>query len=168
MELPSANRSELMVFLSDIALYILVLLLVIAVPLLGLVAAAIGTWHALAAGSIFYLALGVIILLMALAIFQSHKKGDLTLLVLLLTGAAAWFLIDAQTQARLLGWAEGLAARTELLTGLLVLMVIALVLIYAFRLITRPATRFRLALAGIPLILLITISASGASFIYLS
>ena len=148
--------------------FALALLLVLVAPLLGLLAAAIGTWHAIVAGSIFYLPLGLVIVLMVLAIIQCHKTGDIALLTVMVAGAVTWFLAGGQTQTRLLEWVESLVGRTELLAGLLVLMVMWLVMLYTFRLVPARATRLKLALAGTPLILLLSISTSGASIIYLN
>lgn len=137
-----------MVLLKNTLVFISALVSAVVAPLLGLAAAGIGTWHALVAGSIFYMPLGLIIMLMGLAILHSHNKWDLWLLGLLVVGAATWYYVGGQDWTRMLGWAEGLAVHTELLAGLLVLLVMALVLVYVFRFIAMSAARSRQALAS--------------------
>lgn len=132
-QLSTARQTTAIAHLGNIALYTMALLLVMAAPLLGVAAAAFGAWQAIVAGSLLYLAPAVIIVLIALSILQSHKKGDLALLALVLTATAGWFMIEAQTRAGLLEWSTALPAHRGLLIGLLVLMVVALALIYAYR-----------------------------------
>lgn len=134
-----------MAHLKNTILYSLALLLVVMAPLLGLVAAGTAIWYATLAGSMLYMPLGLIIVLAILAILHSHKKGDLALLALLLTGVSAWFLANAETRAAALEWLSAVADQTALLIGLLVLAVIALGLIYTLRLVAARAMRIRLA-----------------------
>jgi len=72
---PNASRPGGLALLNNTLLCTLACLLILIAPLLGLMVAAIGAWHAIVAGSIFYLPLGLAVVLAALAIVQSHKKG---------------------------------------------------------------------------------------------
>ena len=114
-------------------LYGLALSLVLLAPLLGILAAAVAVWQALLAGSIWYMPLGLALVLSTIAIIQSHKPFDLALLGLMTVAMIAWFMADALQQARLVETLLVLVSQTGLMAGLLVTMLIALVMIHLAR-----------------------------------
>ncbi|NBD95777.1 MAG: hypothetical protein GVY11_04785, partial [Gammaproteobacteria bacterium] len=117
--------------------YGLAVVLIIISPVLGLLAAAVATWQALLAGSIWYMPLGLILVLATIAVVESHKPFDLALLGLVVVGVIAWFKADVLQQGRLVDTLWAMAAQTGLMSVLLVAMVLALVLIHAARRIGR-------------------------------
>ena len=118
---------------ANLLLYGLALSLVLLAPVLGALAAAVAFWQALLAGSIWYLPLGLVLVLAAIAMVYSHKLFDLALLGLVVVAAITWFKVDSPLQGRLLDAIEALAPQTGLMTGVLVVMVLALVLIHVAR-----------------------------------
>ncbi len=117
----------------NLLLYGMALSLVLLAPMLGALAAAVAFWQALLAGSIWYLPLGLVLVLAAIAMVYSHKLFDLALLGLVVVAVIAWFMADAPQQGRLLEVLLTLAPKTGLMAGLLVIMVGALMLIHAAR-----------------------------------
>ena len=117
----------------NLLLYGLALSLVLMAPVLGALAAAVAFWQALLAGSIWYMPLGLVLVLAAIALANSHKLFDLALLGLVVVAVIAWFMADALQQARLVETLLVLVSQTGLMTGLLVMMVVTLVLIHSAR-----------------------------------
>lgn len=118
-------------------MYGLAFVLVVISPALGLLAAAVATWQALLAGSIWYMPLGLILVLATIAMVQSHKPFDLALLGVVAVGVIAWFMADVLQQGRLIEALLAMAAQTDLMFLLLVAMVLTLMLIHATRRIGR-------------------------------
>lgn len=118
---------------SRLLLYGVTLILALVASALGILAAAIALWQALLAGSIWYMPLGLLLLLGAIAIIYSHKLFDLALLGLLLVAVMAWFMVDALQQAHLLEALLVVASRTYLMAGMMLAMVMTLVLIHSAR-----------------------------------
>lgn len=114
-------------------LYGLALALLLLAPMLGMLAAAISTWQALLVGSIWYMPLGLVMMLAAIAIVQSHKPFDLALLGLVVVAVIAWFMSDSLLQGHVLDALQTMAPRTGLMTGALLVMILALALIHAAR-----------------------------------
>ncbi|NBB93542.1 MAG: hypothetical protein GVY32_10290 [Gammaproteobacteria bacterium] len=114
-------------------LYGLAVVLIIISPVLGLLAAAVATWQALLAGSIWYMPLGLILVLATIAMVESHKPFDLALLGLVVSGVIAWFTADVLQQGQLTDALWAMAAQTGLMSFLLVAMVLVLMLIHAAR-----------------------------------
>lgn len=114
-------------------LFGLALSLIVLAPALGAVAAAVVVWQALLAGSIWYMPLGLVLVLAAIAMVQSHKPFDLALLGLVIVAVIAWFMADALQQGRLVDALLALAPQTGLMFTLLVMMLAALVLIHGAR-----------------------------------
>jgi hypothetical protein len=127
--LPPPTRSRT----ATVLLYGLALSLVLLAPLLGILAAAVAVWQALLAGSIWYMPLGLFLVLAAIAMVYSHKLFDLALLGLMIVAAVTWSMADALQQSRLLDALLALASQTGLMSGLLVMMLVALVLIHVAR-----------------------------------
>lgn len=128
--LPRSSRS----ISASLLLYALALCLVVLAPALGLVVAAVAVWQALLAGSMWYLPLGLVLVLAAVAMVQSHKLFDLALLgLVIVSGVIVWLGVDAGQQERVLNFIQALALQTGLMAGMLLLMVLALVLIHAAR-----------------------------------
>jgi len=90
-------------------------------------------WQALLAGSIWYMPMGLLLVLAVIAMIYSHKLFDLALAGLVLVVVVAWFRADSLQQGRWLDSAQLLLPQTGLLAGLLVLMVLALALIHLAR-----------------------------------
>lgn len=127
--LPPRTRSRTATAL----LYGLALVLVLLAPLLGALAAAVAIWQALLAGSIWYMPLGLVLVLAAIAMVHSHKLFDVALLGLVIVAVVAWFMAGALQQGRLVDALLALAPQTGLMSGLLVMMLVALVLIHVAR-----------------------------------
>jgi hypothetical protein len=127
--LPPRTQSRIV----SLLLYLLALSLVLMAPALGMLAAAVAVWHALLAGSIWYMPLGLVMVLATIAVVYSHKLFDLALLGLATVGLIAWFMADSLQQARLVESLLVLAPQTGLMSGLLVIMLVALVMIHAAR-----------------------------------
>lgn len=111
----------------------LALSLVVLAPALGAVAAAIAVWQALLAGSIWYMPLGLVLVLAGISMMQSHKLFDLALLGLLVIAVTGLFMADALQRARMVDALLAMAGQTVLMSGLLVMMLAALALIHAAR-----------------------------------
>lgn len=126
--------------MTRLLLHGLALVLVLLAPALGMATAAVATWHSLLAGSIWYLPLGLVLVLTMIAILESHKPFDLVLLGLLALGVVAWFRVDALQQGLFVDSLQELAIRTSLMVGLLLIMTLALALCYTMRLVW-PASR---------------------------
>lgn len=118
---------------SSLLLYGLALCLLLLSPVLGIVAAAVAAWQAIIAGSIWYMPLGLLLVLAAIAMMQRHKLFDLATLGLVFLAVIAWFRVGSLQQDRLLNAIQALASQTGLIAGLLVAMILALVLIHAAR-----------------------------------
>jgi hypothetical protein len=118
---------------ASLLLHGLALSLVLMAPVLGVLAAAVALWQALLAGSIWYMPLGLVLVLGTIALVYSHKLFDLVLLGLLVVALIAWSMADAVQQGRVLDALLALPPRTGLMAGLLAMMVVALVLIHAAR-----------------------------------
>jgi hypothetical protein len=118
---------------ASVLMHSLALILVMLAPVLGLLAAAVAAWHAIVAGSIWYLPLALVIVLAAIAMIQSHKPFDLALLGLVVVAAFSWFMADSLQQVRLFDSILSLVPRTYLLGTILLVMVVALVLIHTVR-----------------------------------
>ena len=117
----------------SLLLYGLAVLMVLLAPILGILAAAAVAWQALLAGSIWYMPLGLVLVLAAIAMAYSHNLFDLAVLGLVIVAMIAWFTADGLQQGRLLEALLAMAPRTGLMAGLLLVMVLALVLIHAAR-----------------------------------
>lgn len=114
-------------------LYGLAITLIVLSPVLGMVAAAIAVWQSLAAGSIWYMPMGLTLVLAAIALVQSHKLFDLVLLGLVVVALIAWFAAGTLQQDRLLDGILTLSRQPPLLVGVLCVMIPALVLIHMVR-----------------------------------
>ena len=161
MMLPVHKRSRT----AGLLLYGLALSLVLLAPALGVLAAAVAVWQALLAGSIWYMPLGLLMVLAAIAMVQSHKAFDLALLGLVAVAVIAWFRADSLQQGRLLDGIQALALQTHLMAGVLLVMIVALVLVHAARRFGGPRAWPRLIWIGLPVIVLLSISAAGNSVI---
>jgi hypothetical protein len=126
---PTRKRSRTV----GLLLYGLALFLVLLAPVLGAMALAVAVWQALVAGSIWYMPLGLVLVLAAIALVQSHRPFDLGLLGLVAVMVIVWFRSDFLQQGHLLDAIQTLAPQTGLMIGVLVVMVVALVLIHAAR-----------------------------------
>ncbi|RFF27023.1 hypothetical protein DZK25_10515 [Wenzhouxiangella sp. 15181] len=111
----------------------LAIVLVLLSPALGVMAAAIATWHALLAGSFWYMPLGLVMTLAAFAMVQSHRLFDLAFLGLMVVAAITWFGLDSPQQRSLLEAVQALASQTYLMAGVLLVMLVAGVLIHIAR-----------------------------------
>lgn len=129
MMLPPPKRT----WTANLLLYGLALSLLFLAPILGMLAAAISTWHALLVGSIWYMPLGLVMILAAIAMVQSHKAFDLALLGLVVVAVIAWFMADSLLQGHVLDAVQTMAPRTGLMASALLVMILALVLIHAAR-----------------------------------
>lgn len=109
------------------------MMLVLLSPALGVVAAAIATWHALLAGSFWYMPLGLVLLLAVIAIVQSHKAFDLACLGLVITVVIIWFRLDSPQQDYLLDEVQALMPQTYLMGGVLFAMFATLMLVHMAR-----------------------------------
>lgn len=118
---------------ASLLLYGLALTLVLLAPVIGAVAAAVAVWQALLAGSVWYMPIGLVLVLAAIAIVQSHKPFDLAVFGLVVVTLLAWFSTNARRQGELLDAIVTLSPRTPLLAGALLVMVVALVLIHTAR-----------------------------------
>lgn len=90
---------------------------------------AIASWQALLSDSIWTIPLGLVVVLAVMAMVQSHKLFDLTLLGLVIAAVTAWLMTDSAIQERMLEVLQTLASWTSLMAGLLLVMVETLVLI---------------------------------------
>jgi len=113
-----------------VLLYSLVILLV---PAIGAIAVAIASWQALLSDSIWTIPLGLVVVLAVMAMVQSHKLFDLTLLGLVIVVVTAWLMTNSAIQDRIMEAVQTLASWTGMMIGLLLVMVLALVLIHAAR-----------------------------------
>lgn len=127
--LPPQTRSRT----ASLLLYGMALSLVVLAPALGAIAAAVAVWQALLAGSVWYMPLGLVLVLATIAMVNSHKPFDLALLGLVVASVVAWFLAGTQNRDRLVDALLALAPHTALMYGLLMMMLAALVLIHAAR-----------------------------------
>lgn len=123
----SRKRSRI----ASLLFYPLALILVLLAPVMGLMAATVPAWHSLLAGSIWYMPLGLVLVLVTIAIVQNHRLFDLALLGLLALGVIAWFRTDPLQQGRLLDAVQALATQTHLMVGVLLAMILALFLVHA-------------------------------------
>lgn len=114
-------------------LYGLAVTLVVLSPVLGMAAAAVAVWQALLAGSIWYMPMGLVLVLTAIAVVQSHKPFDLTLLGLGVVTLIAWLGANPLQKDRLLDGILALSRQTPLLVGMLSVVVVALVLVHIAR-----------------------------------
>lgn len=126
---PTRKRSRT----AGLMLYAFALSLVLLAPVLGAMALAVAVWQAIVAGSIWYMPLGLVLVLGTIALAQSHRPFDLALLGLVVVLTITWFRSDPLHQGRLLDAIQTLAPQTGLMIGVLVVMVVALVLIHAAR-----------------------------------
>jgi hypothetical protein len=126
---PTRKRSRTV----GLLLYALALSLVLLAPVLGAMALAVAVWQALVAGSIWYMPLGLVLVLATIGLVQSHKPFDLALLGLVVAAVIAWFWSDLLPQGRLLDGLQALVPQTGLMVGALVVMVVALILIHTTR-----------------------------------
>lgn len=108
-------------------------MLVVLSPVLGMAAAAVAVWQALLAGSIWYMPMGLVLVLTAIAVVQSHKPFDLTLLGLGVVTLIAWLGANPLQKDRLLDGILALSRQTPLLVGMLSVVVVALVLVHIAR-----------------------------------
>lgn len=118
---------------TSLLLYGLAITLVVLAPAMGAVAAAVAFWQALLAGSVWYMPIGLVLVLAAIAVMQSHKPFDLAVLGLVIVAPLAWFSASPRQQEQLLNAVLALPSRTLLLGGVLPVMILALVLIHAAR-----------------------------------
>jgi len=116
---------------ASLVAYGLALSLVLLAPLLGAVVAAVAVWQALLAGSIWYAALGLVLVLSVIAMVQSHRLFDLAVLGLAVAVMVTWFATDSAHQSRLLEVSQALTVETRLMAG--VATVLTLILIHAVR-----------------------------------
>ena len=107
--------------------------MILMAPPLGIFAALILVWHAIIAGSLPFAVIALGIGLVTVSIVQSHRKRDLALLAVMSICAASWFLIGTTVQTHFLEWGARLADRTNILCGLLILIVIWIGLVYWVR-----------------------------------
>lgn len=107
--------------------------LLLLAPLLGLIAALIATWYALLAGSIWYMPLGLLLVLSAIALIQSHKRSDLLVLGLAVAGVLTVLRMETAQQNRLAEILVGLTSETALMAALLLVMLAALILLRSIR-----------------------------------
>lgn len=105
----------------------LLLAVLISLPL-GMVIAAMGAWFAIQGGSLMYLPLGLTILLAGLVILHNHSIADFLLLALLAFAMIVWSISGNDAKNRMLSSIVELPGRFELLLGLLVIMVVALLI----------------------------------------
>lgn len=118
---------------ANLLLYGLALSLLLLAPMLGMLAAAISTWQALLVGSIWYMPLGLVMMLAAIAMAQSHKAFDLALLGLVVVAVIAWVMSDSPLKGHVLDVIQTMAPRTGLMAGVLLVMIPVLVLIHVAR-----------------------------------
>ena len=103
------------------------------VPALGFLAALIAAWHALLAGSIWYMPIGLLLLLMAVALIESHKLFDLALLGLVTAGFGVVFRMEPLQQNRLSDAFMGFALQTGLLVSVVFLVLVILIWLRSIR-----------------------------------
>lgn len=128
-------------------LYVMLLLAVpVALPL-GMVFAAIGAWLAIQSGSVIYLPVGAAILLAGLALLHGRSTADLVMLALVPLALAGWWIAGSDGRSWMQTSLVELSGRIELLLGMLVIMVAALLFAHWHRLFSGPAGRARLAAA---------------------
>lgn len=123
------TRSSFLNFL----FYTLAFMLVVLSPALGVLAAAIATWHALLAGWFWYMPLGLVMILAAIAMVQSHRLFDVAFLVLMVVATITWLGIDSLQQRAFLEAVQALTAQTYLMAGVLLVMLASLMLIHFAR-----------------------------------
>ena len=150
---------------ASLLLYALALLLVVLAPVLGVLAAAVAVWQSLMAGSIWYMPLGLVMVFAVIAMVQTHKPFDLVVLGLVVVAVITWFRADTMQQGRLLDAIHTLAQQPHLMAGMLLVMIMALVVVHATRRFGSPAAWPRLIWIGLPVIVLLSISAVGNSVI---
>ena len=107
--------------------------LILIVPALGFLAALIAAWHALLAGSIWYMPLGLLLLLTAAALIESHKLFDLALLGLVTAGFVVVFRMEPLQQNRLSDAFMGFALQTGLLVSVVFLVLVILIWLRSIR-----------------------------------
>ena len=107
--------------------------LILIVPALGFLAALIAAWHALLAGSIWYMPLGLLLLLTAAALIESHKLFDLALLGLVTAGFVVVFRMEPLQQNRLSDALMGFALQTGLLVSVICLVLVMLIWLRSIR-----------------------------------
>lgn len=108
-------------------------MLVLLSPALGVAAAGIATWHALLAGSFWYMPLGVVIALALISMAQSHTAFDVALLGLTVFAVMTWLGLDSLQQRDLLSIVEVLTSQTSLMAGVLLAMLSTLLFIRILR-----------------------------------
>lgn len=111
-------------------LYGMLLLAVLVSLPLGMAIAAMGAWFAILGGSLIYLPVGLVILLAGLVILCSHSIADFFQLALLGLAMIAWSISGTDAKSWMLGSVVELSGRIDLLLGLLVIMVLALLTVY--------------------------------------
>lgn len=125
-------------------------MLLLAVPLalpLGMGFAAMGALLAVKSGSVIYLPVGAALLLAGLALLRGRSTADLVMLALVSLALAAWWLAGIDARSRMLTSLVELSSRIELMLGLLVVMVAALLFAQWHRSAAGPAAHARLAAA---------------------
>lgn len=132
-------------------MYGLMLVLAMVSPVLGLAVAAVGTWLALLAGSIYYLPLGLMILLAGMAILRSPLAAIIGLAVI---ATLVWSVNVMDDKGWIPAWTVDLASRMDLLIGMLVLMVLAFIIVHWQRYFTTSLGHSRLVWLSVPLLLL--------------
>lgn len=90
--------------------------MVLLAPILGILAATAVAWQALLAGSIWYMPLGLVLVLAAIAMAYSHNLFDLAVLGLVIVAMIAWFTADGLQQGRLVEALLAMAPRTRWLS----------------------------------------------------
>lgn len=114
----------------DPLLFSLALILLLASPALGLLAAAVATWQAQLAGSVLYMPLGLVLVLALIAVIQSHKPLDVLLFGSLVLGTIGWFIADAHQQAHISGIVLDLSTRVNFMPGLIVASLLTAALLF--------------------------------------
>lgn len=132
-------------------MYGLMLILAMVTPVLGLAVAAIGAWLALLAGSIYYLPLGLMILLAGMAILRSPLVAIIGFAVI---ATLAGLVAVMDDKGWIPAWTVDLASRMDLMIGMLVLMVLAFMIVHWQRFFTTPLGHSRLVWLSVPLLLL--------------
>lgn len=125
-------------------------MLMLAVPMalpLGMGFAAMGALLAVKSGSVLYLPVGAAILLAGLALLHGRSTADLVMLALVVLALAAGWLAGSDGRSWMLRSLVELSGRIELMLGLLVIMVAAILFAHWYRLFSGQARRARLAAA---------------------
>ncbi len=129
---------------------ILYSLLLLAVPLAlpsGMVFAAVGAWWAVKSGTVIFLPAGAVLLLAGLAILHRRSIADLVVLALATLATTAWWIAGSDSGSWVLRSLVELSSRSELMLGLLVIMLATLLFVRWHRLFSAPAERTPLAAA---------------------